>query len=175
MRRHTDDSWVCMYRDTPGVYFDAKGFEIPASKAREANFDVGGQLTEKMIRQQVAELEESLRVKRVDEVESLREKIGKMSDDELVAEFGQVAGSDPDPEPVTLDTNLRTDAEVIINRTNAGKPRETSKHKLKHRGRGTYDVLSKITGMAEVEKVSEAVAIDRMIVLTEEALNEPAA
>lgn len=135
---------VYTYKDVPGVYFDANGYEVSFERARLCGFNVDADLKKAEYSEKLAEAREKIAEEMGIREEELRNELGlsELASDAEVKEVPLIGGDSP-----------------FTAGSPKGAPRETATHEMKHRGRGRWDVVSKATGEVAAEKLDEDSAI----------------
>jgi hypothetical protein len=155
MRRGPTDSWVYMYKDTPGVYFDQGGFEIGYKDAEAAGFPVEAQLKASLVARKTEAFTKALERLTDEKSMEIVEKLSTMSVEQLadiVSE--QVEEAIPD---------LETDNDCVTDRGPGGEPRGTERHIMRHKGAGSWRVLNRESGDIVLDGCVKSQAIDCLI------------
>lgn len=145
MKLRINKPTICMYKDSPGVYYNSAGAPVSEAVAADAGFDVKHQVGERLVREKMEKYEADLRADSEKKVEEFREEVESEVQAEVASPPKQKAG---------LDSGY-------VTKTNAtGAPRATKFHLMKHITRGMWNVIHIDSGVVAAERIKTKEAED---------------
>ncbi len=141
--RMRDDCSVYMYKDSPGLYLDIMGNEVPEEMAIAVGFPVEEQRKEAAIQKKVKKATADIHAAADREEKKIRDEMEAVSNE---------APIEPETGPSARATSFNSRDE----------PRGTEHFVMEYQGGGLWNVISRETSAISLEKVKVQQAIDAM-------------